>query len=89
MSRVTRRETLKAIAAAGAAGATAVACTPKTKSEKGPSAMKSNPASSADTDAILSVTPLGFPWRTHDPFLFCVHHDDHYPAGNDKLGPAA
>lgn len=24
-----------------------------------------------------------------DPFLFAVHHDDDYPAGNDELGPAA
>jgi redox-sensitive bicupin YhaK (pirin superfamily) len=40
-------------------------------------------------DAILKVKPLGFPWETSDPFLFCVHHDDAYPAGNDKLGPAA
>lgn len=40
-------------------------------------------------DPILTITPLGFPWRTHDPFLFCVHHDDKYPAGNDQLGPAA
>lgn len=39
--------------------------------------------------ALIAVTPLGFPWETSDPFLFCVHHDDHYPAGNDKLGPAA
>jgi hypothetical protein len=23
------------------------------------------------------------------PFLFCVHHDDPYPAGNAQLGPAA
>ena len=43
---------------------------------------------SASPSPILSVTPLGFPWRTHDPFLFCVHHDDHYPAGNEQLGPA-
>src|SRR5207249_3173080 len=35
------------------------------------------------------ISPLGFPWRTPDPFLFCVHHDDHYPRGNDALGPAA
>ncbi len=35
------------------------------------------------------MQPLGFPWQTLDPFLFCVHHDDAYPAGNDKLGPAA
>jgi quercetin 2,3-dioxygenase len=33
--------------------------------------------------------PLGFPWETRDPFLFCVHHDDAYPAGNAKLGPKA
>jgi len=26
---------------------------------------------------------------TLDPFLFCVHHDDAYPAGNAELGPAA
>ncbi len=35
------------------------------------------------------MSPLGFPWRTPDPFLFCVHHDDRYPAGNEHLGPAA
>jgi redox-sensitive bicupin YhaK (pirin superfamily) len=40
-------------------------------------------------DAILGVRPLGFPWETDDPFLFCVHHLDAYPAGNEKLGPAA
>jgi redox-sensitive bicupin YhaK (pirin superfamily) len=40
------------------------------------------------TDAVLSITREGFPWRTSDPFLFCVHHRDAYPAGDDKLGPA-
>ncbi len=38
---------------------------------------------------ILNVTPLGFPWATTDPFLFCVHHDDRYPKGNGRFGPAA
>ncbi len=33
--------------------------------------------------------PLGMPWQTLDPFLFCVHHLDHYPAGNAEQGPAA
>lgn len=36
---------------------------------------------------ILSVQRLGMPWQTQDPFLFSVHHLDHYPAGNDELGP--
>ena len=39
--------------------------------------------------AIKSVKPLGFPWQTQDPFLFCVHHEDFYPRGNDVMGPAA
>src|SRR6188474_312905 len=37
---------------------------------------------------VLEVKPLGFPWVTAAPFLFCVHHDDAYPAGNERLGPA-
>jgi redox-sensitive bicupin YhaK (pirin superfamily) len=38
---------------------------------------------------VIDIRPLGFPWETADPFLFCVHHLDAYPAGNEKLGPAA
>ncbi|APR87518.1 Pirin [Minicystis rosea] len=38
--------------------------------------------------AVLDIRPLGFPWVTRDPFLFCVHHDDAYPRGNDRMGPA-
>ena len=40
-------------------------------------------------DAVLQIEPLGFPWQTIDPFLFCVHHDDAYPKGNGAFGPAA
>jgi redox-sensitive bicupin YhaK (pirin superfamily) len=40
-------------------------------------------------DPVVSIRPLGFPWETADPFLFCVHHDDAYPAGDAQLGPAA
>ncbi len=38
-------------------------------------------------DIVLQTFPLGFQWPTIDPFLFCAHHDDAYPAGNDELGP--
>ncbi len=37
---------------------------------------------------IINIKPLGFPWETQDPFLFCAHHRDEYPKGNEKLGPA-
>jgi redox-sensitive bicupin YhaK (pirin superfamily) len=36
---------------------------------------------------ILSLKPMGFQWETLDPFLFCVHHEDQFPNGNDWLGP--
>lgn len=40
------------------------------------------------SNSIINVSPLGFPWQTQDPFLFCAHHRDLYPKGNDKMGPA-
>ncbi|MDB4534286.1 pirin family protein [Vicingaceae bacterium] len=38
---------------------------------------------------IKQIKPLGFQWETSDPFLFCVHHEDFFPKGNDKMGPNA
>lgn len=29
---------------------------------------------------------LGFHFETREPYLFCVYHDDHDPAGNRALG---
>lgn len=37
----------------------------------------------------LKIKPLGSQWETQDPFLFCVHHEDAYPAGNEVMGPNA
>ncbi len=42
-----------------------------------------------DQKTILGIHPLGMPWVTPDPFLFCVHHDDAYPPGNAQMGPDA
>jgi len=39
-------------------------------------------------DPALELVELGFPWNGLDPFIFTVHHVDHYPEGNDLLGPA-
>ncbi len=48
------------------------------------------PAPPDPVDRVLEVRALaGPPWQTADPFLFCVHHDDAYPAGNERLGPAS
>jgi redox-sensitive bicupin YhaK (pirin superfamily) len=40
-------------------------------------------------DAVIETFPLGTQWPTIDPFLFCAHHDDRYPAGTASLGPDA
>ncbi|MFM7685522.1 MAG: pirin family protein [Actinomycetota bacterium] len=41
------------------------------------------------SDLVLQTVPLGFQWPTAEPFLFCVHHLDQYPAGNAQFGPQA
>lgn len=38
-------------------------------------------------NSISNIQPIGFHWNTVDPFLFCAHHNDHYPKGNDHQGP--
>ncbi len=42
-----------------------------------------------DENPIINTWAMGFPWDTIDPFLFCVHHADAYPHGNEGMGPAA
>jgi len=39
--------------------------------------------------ALFNVKPLGFPWETKDPYIFCAYHRDQYPKGNEIMGPDA
>lgn len=36
---------------------------------------------------IYSIQPIEFRLDLKDPFIFTAHHIDHFPAGNDQLGP--
>ncbi len=36
---------------------------------------------------ISNIRQLGFLWETRNPFLFCAHHLDKFPAGNDEMEP--
>ena len=83
---LTRREVLAGLAGATAAGLPG--CAPPPAESAGiEGAMRSEPTTTMD--AVLTVEPLGSPpWVTLDPFLFCVHHDDAYPAGDERMGPA-
>jgi hypothetical protein len=40
---------------------------------------------SAMKSIISNVEPLSFPFKTLDPFLFCVYHKDEYPEGDEKM----
>lgn len=45
-------------------------------------------AKSPINSPILQRYALDFHWPTLDPFLFCAHHHDRFPAGNAQSGPA-
>lgn len=82
MSEITRRELLGI-----AAGAAVVAgCAPGPREEQ----RVEQARATLGADAIEGMGRLeGLHWDTRDPFLFCAHHDDRYPPGNGRLGPAA
>ena len=40
------------------------------------------------SDSVIETAPLREQWPMIDPFLFCAHHDDAYPPGNEVSGPA-
>jgi len=47
-----------------------------------------NTSTKEKMEPIIRIKPMGFQWETADPFLFCVHHEDNFPKGNEVMGPA-
>jgi quercetin 2,3-dioxygenase len=76
------------LAGSGAAALSALGCLDPNKSQKphGKSPLARLPGSEA---SVVEQFALGSRWKTFDPFLFCVHHEDAYPKANLAMGPAA
>ena len=92
-SAMRRRTALKLIAAGSVLPL--VACAKVERDNRTPGA-NSTPTvgeptpTGASYASVRAVTPFSGPqWTTTDPFIFCAHHLDDYPAGNAALGPAA
>lgn len=85
MDQPRRRDVLRYIVAAS--GATTACFEPPAESVVKRSASRAN---ANIPDPVTNVIPLErSPWPTPDPFLFCAHHDDGYPEGNEEFGPVA
>ena len=82
---ISRRELLKILAAGAATAGVMSGCTHPKESQV------NKTASTSQGNPILGMMPLPQtgPWPTQDPFLFCVHHNDQYPAGTEACGPQA
>ncbi len=76
---VTRRNFVQRLSAASAG----LFALPWLASGKG----SSEPQIEKNMNAVKRFFPLGFQWETQDPFLFCVHHEDQFPKGNEQMGP--
>jgi redox-sensitive bicupin YhaK (pirin superfamily) len=80
-SKLQRRSFIQRLSAGIAAVVAApVISTAKAVKENYHQAMEKN-------QPIIRIKPMGFQWETLDPFLFCVHHEDLFPAGNENMGP--
>ncbi len=42
---------------------------------------------SAKGSKAMTKFPLEFQWPVQEPFIFCAHHHDFYPAGTNQFGP--
>jgi redox-sensitive bicupin YhaK (pirin superfamily) len=87
-----RRDVLRLIAASGLAPACSKpASEPPSASgtsEQVPTQQAQLSQQSRSAVVTISPLPAGNLWPTQDPFLFCAHHDDHYPQGSAEFGPS-
>jgi len=81
LSKVTRRDMVKALAAGGAA--VSAGCFQITDTHQSGGGMVSRKPVVLSRDSL----PTTGPWPVSDPFLFCVHHNDQFPAADGRLGP--
>ena len=87
LSKLSRRDALKFLAAGPVACSSKVANNESVASDpKQPVSAKSKEHTLVNPIRSIKALPQG-PWPTEDPFLFCVHHNDQYPKGNSKFGP--
>jgi len=59
----------------------------KNKDSNNPQNNDSSMSNLPKKTVIKHIFPLGFQWESQDPFLFCVHHEDHFPKGSNTMGP--
>lgn len=88
MPDVTRRAAIQTLATATAAAACNQTAQGQPPMPEHAASLQPQPpvAAAPKPDPVLRILPLGMPWPTPDPFLFCVHHDDAYPAGTPQFG---
>lgn len=80
-SKLARRNFIQRLTA----GITAILAAPVITTAK---AVKENYQQAMEKEnPVIRIKPMGFQWETLDPFLFCVHHEDFFPAGNENMGP--
>lgn len=86
MKDVDRRTALATVVTSGVG----LACSRRDPEPAGRTEPARTPGAGLAEARVSSVFPLAknAPFPTFDPFLFCVHHRDHYPRSNGRFGPA-
>jgi redox-sensitive bicupin YhaK (pirin superfamily) len=68
-------------------GVSAMIAAPFDGSSRNTTNNQSMDKSEKEENIVRKISAMGFQWETMDPFLFCVHHEDKFPQGNESMGP--